>query len=145
MLGLTSMLTSESLMLLPHFFVRKRLLGIARLMRRNLRGKSPANAGRRHVLLDLLSPRTRCLQILPRVALDLRLSMVATLDLIPERPQPRGQFRAVHRSRVLLRLVEFLRLHRPRMTVCRFGHIEDNRVRMQLRRGIAIDGSAAVV
>ena len=63
-LRLMTVLSSESLMLLAHFFVRERLLRIARLMRRDLRGASPAHARRLHVLFDLLPPRTRRLQIL---------------------------------------------------------------------------------
>ncbi len=132
-------------MLLPHFFVRERLLRIARLMRRDLRGASPAHACLLHVLLDLLPPWTRRLQILPRVTLDLRLSMLAALDLVTELLQPRRKLRTINRRRILLRLVKLLRLQRPRLAVRRLGHIEDHRVRVQLRRGVAVHGPAAVV
>ena len=79
------------------------------------------------------------------MALDLRLPVRAAFDLVTKLLQPRRQFRAIHRRRVLLRSVKFLRLQRPRLTLSRLSHIEDHRVRVQLRRCITVNRSAAVV
>ena len=87
----------------------KRLLGIPRPVRGDLRRSSAPPPLLSESLLDLLPPRTRCLQILPRVALDLRLAVRAALDFVAEPLQLRRKLRTVHRRRVLLRLVKLLR------------------------------------
>ena len=86
-------------------------------MRRDLRGRRSRATLRLQVLFDLLPPRTRCFQVLARVAFDLRLPVLAALDLVTHLLQPRRQLRTIHRRRVLLRLVQLLRLQRPRVAV----------------------------
>ena len=71
-------------MLRPHLLVLRRLLRIARLVRGDLRRSAPAAALLRESFFDLLTPRTRRLQILLRVAFDLRLAMLAALDLVAQ-------------------------------------------------------------
>ena len=94
---------------------------------------------------DLLPPRTRCLHVLTRVAFDLRLSVCPALDLVAEFLQPYRKLRTVHRRRELLHFVKLLRLQRARLPLGRLRDIEDHRVPVQLRRGVPIDGPAAVV
>ena len=114
-------------------------------MRGDLRRSGSSSALLGEPLFDLLTPRTRRLKILLRVASDLRLTMRAALDFITQPLQVRGQLRTINRRRVLLRLVKFLRLQRPRFALRRLRHVEDHRVRVQLRRGVSIDRTAAVV
>ena len=56
------------------------LFAFAGLMCRNLRSTSTAHARSLHVLFNLLPSRTRRLQVLARVAFDLRLSTVERID-----------------------------------------------------------------
>ena len=144
-LRLISMLGGEFLMLRPDLLDAQRLLGVPRPVRGDLRRSSASSPLLGKSLFDLLTPRTRCLKILLRVAFDLRLTMRAALDFIAQPLQVRRQLRAVNRRRVLLRLVKFLRLQRPRFALRRLRYIEDHRVRVQLRRGVTIDRTAAVV
>ena len=117
----------------------------SRVVRGDLRRPGAALTVRWQLLLDLLAARTRGLQILRRVAANLRLAAVAALDLVAQGGEARRQLRAVHRRRVGLRLVEFARLERAGAPVVAFGHIEDHDVRVQLGRGVAVDGPRAVV
>jgi len=59
------------------------------------------------MFLDLLAARTRRRKVFSAVAFDFRLAALAALDLVAKLFQPIGQFRAIHRCRILLRLVEF--------------------------------------
>jgi len=108
------------LMLRPHLLDAQRLLGVPRPVRRDLRRSGSSSALLGESLFYLLTPRTRCLQILFRVSLDLRLTMLAALHFIAQPLQPRPQLRTVNRRRVLLRLVKFLRLQRARFCPRRF-------------------------
>src|SRR5260370_22232686 len=97
------------------------------------------------MLLNLLAARTRRCQIFLAVAFDLRLSTLPALDLIAQTLQARGEFRAIYRCRILLRFVEFPWLQRVGFTVLCLSNIKEDDVRMQLRRGIAIYRSCAVM
>ena len=97
------------------------------------------------VILHLLPARTRRLQIFPRVTLDLRLSVLAALQLVAELLQARCQLRAVDCRAVVLRGVQLMRLHGAGLPVLALGDIEDNGVGVELRRGVAIDGPGRVV
>ncbi len=97
------------------------------------------------VILHLLTARTRRLQILPRVALDLRLTVLAALQLVAELLQARCQLRAIDRRAVVLRSVQLMRLHRTGLPVLALGHVENDGMGMKLRRGIASDGPRRIV
>ena len=71
--------------------------------------------------------------------------MLAALDLVAHPLQLHRKLRTIDRRRVLLRFIEFLRLQRPRVAIGGFGHIEDDHMRMKLRRGIPVNRSAAVM
>ena len=54
------------------------------------------------VLFDLYPAWTRCIEIFLRVALDLRLTMLAAFDLVTQAMQPHGKLGAVHAGCILL-------------------------------------------
>ena len=90
------------------------LLGLPRLVRGDLGGPGAVLVLLREIGLDLLASRTGRLQVGRRVALNLRLAVVATLDRIAQVLQTDRQLRAIDRRRVLLRLVQLARLQRAR-------------------------------
>jgi hypothetical protein len=65
-------------------------------------------------------------ETLRTIALDLRLSVLAALDLVTHALQLHCKLRTIDRRRVLLCFIEFLRLQRSRISVGGFSHIEDN-------------------
>src|SRR6202789_899729 len=97
------------------------------------------------VFFYLLPARTRCVEVLLRVALDLRLTMLAALNLVAQTMQPHGKLGAVHAGRILLRLEQTALLKSARLAVLAFGHIEDDGVSMKLRRGISFDRAGGVM
>ena len=92
---------------LLHCFMRQFQLSFSRLVRGDLRCTCSSLVLLCEMFLDLPAARTRRLQILFAVAFDFRLAALAALDLIAKFFQPMGQLRAIHRCRILLRLVEF--------------------------------------
>ena len=129
-----------------HLVVRDaRRFGFTGLMRRNLGGFRAAMLALRELVLNLLAARTRRVQVVLRVAADLRLAARAALDLVAQRLEPRGQLRPVHRRRVCLALVELARLQRADVAVLRAREVEDDDVGVELGRGVAVDRSGAVV
>src|SRR3989442_15772357 len=97
------------------------------------------------MILDLLATRTRCLDVLVAVPRDFRLAAFAAFDLVAQAGEPRRELRPVHCRRILLRLVQFPRLQRADLCLDRVRQIEDNDVRMQLRRSVSVDWPRAVV
>src|SRR5271157_632646 len=97
------------------------------------------------VPLDLFSPWTGCIQVFLRVALDLRLAMLAAFDLIAELLQTHGKLGTVHTGRILLRLEKAAFLKRPRLAVLAHGHIENDRMSMKLWCGIPIYRAGSIV
>ena len=69
---------------LQYFFRRTNLLAVPRAMGSNLCRARAFSSDLLQVTLDLFSPRTGCIQIFPRVALDFRLAMLAAFDLIAQ-------------------------------------------------------------
>jgi hypothetical protein len=94
---------------------------------------------------DLLPPRARGLEIRRRVAANLRLAARAALDLVPESDESVREFGAVDCGRERLTPKQLPRLQRSDPTVRRLGQIEDADVRVELRGGIAICRSRAVM
>src|SRR5258705_9640838 len=93
----------------------------------------------------LLATGTRCLEILRRVSADLGLSARASLDLVPEPAKPQRQLRPVDRRHVLLGSIELSGLQGTRVIGPSLGDIEDDDVRVQLRRGVAANRPRAIV
>src|SRR6266404_1628805 len=97
------------------------------------------------MFFDLSTPRTRCLQIIVAVALDFRLVVITTFDLVSKFFESHCQLGTVHRRRVLLRSVKLLWLQGASLAVLGLRDIEKDDVRMQLRRVITIHRPRAVV
>jgi hypothetical protein len=112
---------------------------------RDLGGGGSTPLGLVEVILNLLAAGTGGFEIGGQIAADLRLAAGPTLDVVTQRREARGQFRAIHGGPVLLRLVEFLRLECARLAGAPLGHVEEHDVRVQLGRGVPVDGSGAVV
>ena len=144
-LGLVAELGCELAMRGHHLAGRMNLFAVARRMRGDLGGFFPIAAGAFEVLADLLAARARCVKILLRVALDLRRAAAAGRDFVAKLAEPVGQLRLIDGRGKLLRGEEALRLQGARLAVVAFGHIEDDGVRMKLRRNIAVDGPGGVV
>ena len=66
-------------------------------------------------------------------------------DLVAKFAQPKGQLRLIDGSGELLRLEETALLKRTCRSVRTLGDIEDDGVRVKLRRSVAIDGPRCVV
>jgi len=143
--GLVAVLPGQFSMLPLHLFRRQQLLAVAGAMGGDLPGRRAVDPLLPFVILHLLPSRTRRLQILPRVALDLRLAILAALDLVTQLLKTCGQLRAVDRRAVVLRGVQLVRLHRTGLPVLALGDVEDHSMRVELRRGIPRDRPRRVV
>jgi len=99
----------------------------------------------RQVALNLLSARTRRVQVVLGVAADLGLAAGAAVDGVAQRFEARRQLGSVHRRHKLLALVQLARLQRPNVTVLCASEIEDDRVRVELGRRVPVDGSGTVM
>src|ERR1700679_4174364 len=97
------------------------------------------------VFFYLLPARTRCVEVLLRVALDLRLTMLAALNLVAQAMQSHGKLGAVHAGRILLRLEETALLKSTGLAILALGHIEDDSMGVELRRCIALNRASSVV
>ena len=128
-----------------HFIGRKRELRIPCSVGRDLRRARSVHALFREMLFNLLAAWTRCFEILLRVSPDFRRAVLSRLDLITEFLQTPGQLALIDGRPVLLAAIKLLRLHRVRPAVLRLGHVEEHRVRMKLRRGVAIHRPRAVM
>lgn len=85
MLGLVAKGFRQFLMLGPHLVVREgRQLFVPRLVGCDLRCRCSLQSLLLQVISDLLAAGTRCIEIRLRVALNLRLSAFAPLDLIAQ-------------------------------------------------------------
>ena len=85
-------------------------------------GRLPAvTSGSLQIFSNLLTPRTRSVEIFLGVTLDLWRSASANGDFIPEFLQSVRQFRLIDGSGELLRSEKALRLDRPRLTILALG------------------------
>jgi hypothetical protein len=130
---------------LQYLIGRMKLLAVAGAMRGNLRRARTLSADLLQVFFDLDTTRARCLQILLRVALDLRLAMLAAFNLIAYALKSHCKLGAVHAGRILLRLKQAALLQCACLPIVTLGHVENDRVRVKLGRGIAIYGASGVM
>ena len=103
-------------MALERLLLAERLLGIPRPVRCDLRRARAAASLLGQMLFDLLAARTRCLQVLFRIAPDLRRAVLPLLDFVAQFLQSPGEFRLIHCRAVLLaavQLVDVLKLLLP--------------------------------
>ena len=128
-----------------HLAGRVYFFSVAGGVRGNLCGLFAGAAGAFQVLTNLLAARTRCVEILLRVALDLRRAAAASGDFVAERAKPVGQLGLIDGGGELLRREETLRLNGARLAVVALGHIEDDGVGVKLRRNVTIDRAGGVM
>ncbi len=82
------MLGGQLAMPVQHLGRRLQLLRVSRSMGCDLSRTRSLAADLLEMRLDLLPAWTRCLEVLPGIALDLRLAVLASFDLVPELLQP---------------------------------------------------------
>ena len=97
------------------------------------------------MVLDLFSSWTGCLQVLFGVATDFWLPMLPALQFIAQHLQMHCEFGSIDRSHVSLRNKEFAGLGTSGCSTRLLGHVEDDRMSMQLRCGVAINGTGGIV
>ena len=88
---------------------------------------------------------TGCVEVLLRVALDLRRAAPPSRDFVTELAKSVGQLGLIDGSGELLRGEEALRLNGAGLAVVALGDVENDSVGMELRRDIAIDRAGGVV
>src|SRR6185437_6419921 len=89
--------------------------------------------------------RARGVKVLLRIALDLRCSALTRLNLVSEAAELVGKMGLIDGGRVALRLEETPLLKRPHLPILALGHIEDDDMRVELWRGVAIDRAGCIV
>src|SRR6516162_1854831 len=97
------------------------------------------------MILNLFPSWTGRLQILFGVATHFRLPMLPAFEFIAQRLQPHCQFGPIDRSYVSLRNKEFVGLKAARRSVGLLSYVEDDGVGVELRCGIAINGTCSIV
>src|SRR5271157_4521540 len=96
-------------------------------------------AGAFEVLTNLLAAGTGCVEILLRVALDLRRAAPSGRDFVTELAEFVGQFGLIDGCGKLLRSEKALRLDGAGLAVFALGDVENDGVGVQLWRNIAIN------
>src|SRR5712664_430539 len=114
-------------------------------MRRNLRRGRSASAGLRELVLDLLAPWTRGVEIRLGEAADLGLPAGAAINLIAQADQPARQLGSIEGRGVRLRRIELPRLERAGFTGGPLRHVKNNDVGMELRGGVPVNRPRAVM
>ena len=121
------------------------LLWIACRVRSNFCRLAARVPGSFQISADLLTTRTRCVEILLRVSLDLRCPTSAGRNLVTEPTQVIGQLRLVDRRRKLLGSEKSMGLNSASLAVLSYGQIENDGVGMKLRSNITIDRTCRIV
>ena len=143
--GLVSEVGGELAMRGHHFTGRVNFFAVAGGVRGDLCGLFAGAARALQILTNLLAARTRCVEILLRVALDLRRAAAASGDLVTELAKPVGQLGLIDGGGELLRREQALRLNGAGLAVVALGHVEDDRVGVQLRRNVTIHGAGGIM
>ncbi len=105
-IGLVAVLGGKLAVPVQHLGRRLQLFRVAGPVRRDLGRPRSLSADLLEVLLNLPAPGTRRLKVIRSIALDLRLTVLAALDLVAEILKPRRKLRPVDRGGELLRLEE---------------------------------------
>src|ERR1700720_4548268 len=110
-------------------------------------GKSPwAMAARAfEVLTNLLAARTGCVEVFLPIPFDPGRPPPARRNLVSELAQFVGEFGLINGGGELLRGEDALRLDGARLAVVALGDLENNRMRVQLGRDIAVDWAGCIV
>jgi hypothetical protein len=94
---------------------------------------------------DLLAAETGGIKVLLRIAFDLRRAALAGLNLVTETAELVGEMGLIDSGREVLRLEKAALLKRPHLSILPLGHVEDDDVRVELRRGIAVHRASRVM
>src|SRR6185312_5437347 len=86
-----------------------------------------------------------CLKIVRCVAFYVRCSTLARFNFIAKLAQFIGQMGLVNSGSKLLALKQGVRLQRPHLAIVALSHIEDDDMRVELRRGVAVYGPRRVM
>ena len=121
------------------------LLLVAGGVRCDLGGFRSLVAGALELLADLLGARTRGVEVLLAVALDLRRPAPACLDLVPELAKLVRQLGLVNGCRELLCIEQAAGLKGTRRAVLSRRDVEDYGMRVELGRCVAVDRPGSVV
>ena len=143
--GLVAEVGGELAMRRHDFAGRMNLFAVARGVRGDLGGLFSGAAGALQIFTNLLAARAGCVEILLRVALDLRRAAAANGDLVAKLAKPVGQLRLIDGRGKLLRCEKALRLDGAGLAVLALGDIEDDGMGMKLRRNVTIDRAGGVM
>src|ERR1035438_1540243 len=121
------------------------LLAVPCRMRSDLGSFLPRAARPFEILTNLLAAGTGCVEILLRVALDLRRTAPPCRNFVTELAQFVGQLGLIDGGGKLLRGEEALWLDGARLAIVALGNVKNDRVCVQLWRDIAIDRAGCVV
>jgi hypothetical protein len=99
------------------------LFAVAGGVRGDLRGFGTCASGPLQIGPNLLAAWAGCVEILLRVALDLRCSAAAYSDFVTKLAKPVGQFRLMNRGGELLRLKQAPLLKSAELPVVTLGRI----------------------
>ena len=144
-LGLISKVGGEFSVCGHHLGWRMDFFAVAGRVRGDLRGLLSRAACAFEVIMNLLAAGTRCVQVVLRVALDLRCSAAPRRDFVTEMAQSVGQFGLVDGSGELLRGEEAVRLNSARLAALSLGDVKNYRVSVQLRRNVTVDRTCGIV
>ncbi len=111
----------------------------------DLRRLRPGKSALFEVLANLLAAWAGSVEIFLCVSFYLRRPTSPRRDFVPQPRQPIHQLTLIHGCRELLAVEITLWLDSAGGTVRSFGHIEDDGVGVELRSGIAIDGTRGIV
>ncbi len=121
------------------------LLPVAGVVGGDLSGGRAGVSGSLQLLANLLAAQAGGLQVLGRVAFDLRCAAAAGLKLVSKIAQLEGEFRLVDGRRKLLGIEQCARLQGARRAVGPFRDVEDDSMGVELGRGVAVDRSRGVM
>jgi len=121
------------------------LLFVASGVGSDLRRFRPGKTVLFEIVSNLLAAWAGSVEIFLCVSFYFRRPASPRRDFVPQPRQPIHQLRLIHCCRELLAVEIALRLNGTGGTVRSFGHIEDDRVSVELRRGIPIDRARGVV
>ena len=143
--GLVSELGGELAVRGHHLAGRENFFTVASRVRGDLGGFFAGAACAFHILANLLAARTRCIKVFLRVPLDLRRAASPGRDLVTELAESVDQFGLIDGGGELLGSEKALRLDGAWLAIVALSHIEDDGVRMELRRDVAIHRAGGIV
>ncbi len=128
-----------------YFGRRTDLLLVTSIFRSNMLEPRAAMTGAIEVFAYLLTARAGGVKILLRVALDLRCAAAARLDFVTEIAEAKCHLRLIDSGGELLGHKQAALTQSSYLPVLALGHIKDDRVGVEVGRGIAAYGPGGVM